>query len=175
MSVSEFALSTGLTVKALCFYDESTPTPAEMDEHIGYRRCSLTQLRRAGLICVLRTAGVGLDDIRTVLDAPGRRPALLDNHAEALRRRREVEDRALAVARNDAAPPGTRPAVRELEAGPQPEVGVAMPVPAGEAVESDTGDAFGAFMQAMAEADPVPRDSFGHPCNPPAAQPRACT
>lgn len=58
MTIGEFALSTGISAKALRFYDErGLLTPAEVDEHNGYRRYSAGQLKTATVIRVLRAAG----------------------------------------------------------------------------------------------------------------------
>ena len=44
ITIGEFALSTGVSVKALRFYDDrGLLTPAEVDPHSGYRRYSAAQ------------------------------------------------------------------------------------------------------------------------------------
>ena len=59
MSISVFAGSTGLSVKALRFYDErGLLRPAEVDPVTGYRSYSASQLRDARTIRVLRAAGM---------------------------------------------------------------------------------------------------------------------
>lgn len=58
ITIGEFALSTGVSVKALRFYDDrGLLTPAEVDPHSGYRRYSAAQMRTATTIRILRTAG----------------------------------------------------------------------------------------------------------------------
>lgn len=74
MTIGEFALSTGLSVKALRFYDErGLLAPADVDPHSGYRRYSAAQLRTATTIRILRTAGLSVEDVKTALDEPGLR------------------------------------------------------------------------------------------------------
>lgn len=47
ISIGEFALSTGLSVNALRFYDErGLLVPAEVDPHTGYRRDGRRRARR---------------------------------------------------------------------------------------------------------------------------------
>ena len=73
MTIGEFALCTGLSVKALRFYDErGLLTPADVDPYSGYRRYSASQLRTATTILILRTAGLGDEDVRTARDEPAR-------------------------------------------------------------------------------------------------------
>ena len=75
MTVGEFALATGLSVKALRFYDErGLLAPADVDAHSGYRRYEPGQIRTAAQIRVLRAAGLTVDDAAVVED---RLPALV--------------------------------------------------------------------------------------------------
>ena len=100
MTIGEFALCTGLSVKALRFYDErGLLTPADVDPYSGYRRYSASQLRTATTIRILRTAGLGVEDVRTALDEPDRLDELLRNHAADTARRRGLEDRAMELGR----------------------------------------------------------------------------
>ena len=117
MSIGEFALATGLSVKALRFYDDrALLAPVDVDPHSGYRRYAPSQVRAAVQIRVLRAAGLAVEDVKAVLEEPDRMPALLEEHAEALRRRRDLEDRALTLARAHAeGPDDGAPVVRELE------------------------------------------------------------
>ena len=71
MTVGEFALATGLSAKALRFYDErGLLAPADVDAHSGYRRYEPGQIRTAAQIRVLRAAGLTVDDVRSVLADP---------------------------------------------------------------------------------------------------------
>lgn len=100
MTIGEFALSTGLSVKALRFYDErGLLAPADVDPHSGYRRYSAAQLRTATTIRILRTAGLSVEDVKTALDEPDRLAELLQQHAAEMARRRDLEDRAMALGR----------------------------------------------------------------------------
>ena len=100
MSIGEFALATGLSAKALRFHDErGLLTPVDVDPHSGYRHYAPRQVRTAADIRVLRATGFTVEDVKAALADPGRLPALLDEHAETLRRRRDLEDQALEIAR----------------------------------------------------------------------------
>lgn len=98
ITIGEFALSTGVSVKALRFYDErGLLTPAEVDPHSGYRRYRAAQMRTAVTIRILRTAGLSVEDVKTALEEPDRLPDLLQGHAAELDRRRDLEDRAMTL------------------------------------------------------------------------------
>lgn len=127
MTIGEFALCTGLSVKALRFYDErGLLTPADVDPYSGYRRYSASQLRTATTIRILRTAGLGVEDVRTALDEPDRLDELLRNHAADTARRRSLEDRAMELGRGllknsgdgDGKANDTRIQFRTMEATP---------------------------------------------------------
>ncbi len=127
MTIGEFALCTGLSVKALRFYDErGLLTPADVDPYSGYRRYSASQLRTATTIRILRTAGLGVEDVRTALDEPDRLDELLRNHAADTARRRGLEDRAMELGRGllknggdgDGKANDTRIQFRTMEATP---------------------------------------------------------
>ncbi|MDX2342023.1 MerR family transcriptional regulator [Micrococcus sp. M4NT] len=63
MSIGEFALATGLSVKALRFYDDrALLAPVDVDPHSGYRRYAPSQVRAAVQIRVLRAAGLAVED-----------------------------------------------------------------------------------------------------------------
>lgn len=159
MSIGEFALATGLSVKALRFYDDrGLLAPVDVDPHSGYRRYAPAQVRPAAQIRVLRTAGLTVEDVRAALDAPDRLPALLAESVETLRRRRDLEDRALALADAQlAADPDAVPAGREREAPATAWVGVATEIEVGPNLDADTanGEAdeqFAALGRAVGEA-----------------------
>jgi DNA-binding transcriptional MerR regulator len=68
---AEFSAATGLSVKALCLYDErGLLVPARVDPITGYRRYTEDQITTAGRIALLRRAGIGLADIERFLAAP---------------------------------------------------------------------------------------------------------
>lgn len=98
MTIGEFALSTGISAKALRFYDErGLLTPAEVDEHNGYRRYSAGQLKTATVIRVLRAAGLSLEAVGEALAEPDRLDCLLEKHRRRLEEERDLQDRALAL------------------------------------------------------------------------------
>lgn len=169
MTVGEFALATGLSTKALRFYDErGLLAPADVDAHSGYRRYAPGQIRTAAQIRVLRAAGLTVDDVRSVLADPASLPARLEAHAAELRRRRDLEDRALALAAAGvyAAPdpdddgPARPGPVAERTVGPTPWAGVVQRVALDETGEEATAEranaAFAALFQALAEAGSAP-------------------
>lgn len=78
MTIGEFALHTGISVKALRFYDERGILPAaEVDPATGYRFYVAGQLRAATTIRVLRAAGMPLESVEQVLQEPDRAVDLL--------------------------------------------------------------------------------------------------
>ncbi len=98
MTIGEFALHSGLSVKALRSYDERALLPAaHIDPQSGYRHYRTDQLRDAVTIRVLRAAGMPLDLVGQALAEPDRLDALLDEHRRALAARRDLEDRGLAL------------------------------------------------------------------------------
>ncbi|AWF96955.1 MerR family transcriptional regulator [Clavibacter michiganensis] len=97
LPIGEFSLATSFPAPTLRHYhSESLLVPAEVDQDTGYRAYAFPQVHRALLITALRGAGIGLRDIRDVLDAPDLLPELLTRHHAALRARRLEEDAALA-------------------------------------------------------------------------------
>ncbi|MEZ7779188.1 MULTISPECIES: MerR family transcriptional regulator [Micrococcus] len=170
MTVGEFALATGLSAKALRFYDErSLLAPADVDAHSGYRRYAPAQIRTAAQIRVLRAAGVTVDDVRSVLADPASLPARLEAHAAELRRRRDLEDRGLALTAagvyatldpDDDGDPARPGPVAERTVGPTPWAGVVQRVALDEAGEEATTErvnaAFATLFQALAEAGSAP-------------------
>lgn len=170
MTVGEFALATGLSAKALRFYDErGLLAPADVDAHSGYRRYEPGQIRTAAQIRVLRAAGLTVDDVRSVLADPASLPARLEAHAAELRRRRDLEDRALALAAagvyaapdpDDDGGPACPGPVAERTVGPTPWAGVVQRVALDETGEEGTAEranaAFAMLFQALAEAGSAP-------------------
>ena len=98
MTIGEFALNTGLSVKALRFYDErGVLTPATVDPHNGYRSYSARQLRDASTVRVLRAAGVGVDRVAQALAEPDLIDSVLADRRREVAEQRAREDRALAL------------------------------------------------------------------------------
>ncbi|MFI6583881.1 MerR family transcriptional regulator [Embleya sp. NPDC050493] len=99
LGIGDFARATGLTVKALRWYDEQgVLVPADVDPHTRYRRYTVGQLEQAGLVRALRTAGVPLAAIRTAMREGGSPHEALRARREAVVTERAREDRALATA-----------------------------------------------------------------------------
>ncbi len=88
LTIGEFARATGLTAKALRLYDDlGLLTPADVDERTGYRRYTPDQVDRARLVARLRSAGVPLRRISTIVGLDDREAAA----AELLSYWRQVE------------------------------------------------------------------------------------
>ena len=68
MTTGEFSLHTGISIKALRFYDDrGILPPAEIDAATGYRFYAAGQLRAATTIRVLRASGMSLESAGLVL------------------------------------------------------------------------------------------------------------
>ncbi|TCP44789.1 DNA-binding transcriptional MerR regulator [Tamaricihabitans halophyticus] len=67
-SIGELARRTGLSVKTIRFYADAGIVPPTGRTAAGYRRYDITALSRLELVRTLRELGVGLADIRDVLD-----------------------------------------------------------------------------------------------------------
>ena len=88
LTIGEFAQATGLTAKALRLYDDlGLLAPADVDERTGYRRYTPDQVARARLVARLRSAGVPLRRIDTIVKLDDREAAA----AELLSYWRQVE------------------------------------------------------------------------------------
>lgn len=88
LTIGEFAQATGLTAKALRLYDDlGLLAPADVDERTGYRRYTPDQVDRARLVARLRSAGVPLRRIATIVGLDDREAAA----AELLSYWRQVE------------------------------------------------------------------------------------
>ncbi|MGW9205393.1 MerR family transcriptional regulator [Embleya sp. NPDC055664] len=99
LGIGDFARATGLTVKALRWYDEQgVLVPADVDPGTRYRRYSVGQLEQAGVVRALRAAGVPLAEVRIAVAAGGSPQQALHARREAVRVERAREDRALAAA-----------------------------------------------------------------------------
>ncbi|WP_144879359.1 MerR family transcriptional regulator [Micrococcus luteus] len=152
MSIGEFALATGLSVKALRFYAErGLLAPADVDPHSGYRSYAPGQVRTATRLRVLRAAGLSLEEVKAALAAPDRLSVLLEEHGQALRRRRDLEDRAMALAR-----PLTAPADDGAAAGGErtseatPWVGIVMEISLEDGEVAAADDQANAWFEKLA-------------------------
>jgi DNA-binding transcriptional MerR regulator len=98
--IGRFAFLTGLTRRALRFYDErGLLRPASVDDWTGYRFYSLEQLPAAELICSLRKTDMPLDEVKRALGGPESLDELLDRHEARLRERMAESREALALLR----------------------------------------------------------------------------
>ena len=150
--VGGLALAGGLPGKPRRFPDgRALPPPASVDPHPGYRRYAPGQVRTATRLRVLRTAGLSLEDIKAALAAPDRLSALLEEHGEALRRRRDLEDRAMALARALTAPADDgAAAVGERTAEATPWVGIVMEISLEDGEVAAADDQANAWFEELA-------------------------
>lgn len=99
MSIGEFAAMTGLSAKALRFYDEKDVLrPREVDDLTGYRRYGAGQVRQAATIRLLRDMGMPIAQVREVLTCPDRSERLVADFVDSVRRERARQDAAISTA-----------------------------------------------------------------------------
>lgn len=99
MRIGEFALQSGLTVKALRHYDEiGLLVPARVDPETRYRTYSGAQLRAAVMIQVLRSAEVPVETVCQALAEPDQVDALIARFRSSAFAARAAQDAALAQA-----------------------------------------------------------------------------
>lgn len=100
MNIGEFAALTGLTIRALRFYDEQgILTPAEVTPASRYRRYTAEQLPRAMKLAALRRADLPLPEVEQILDGQAvitdviatQRIRLEDEHTRQLTKLSELE------------------------------------------------------------------------------------
>ncbi|MYS85901.1 MerR family transcriptional regulator [Embleya scabrispora] len=144
LGIGDFARATGLTVKALRWYDEQgVLVPADVDPHTRYRRYTVGQLEQAGLVRALRAAGVPLAAIRGAMSDGGSAHEALRARREAVSVERAREDRALAAAERVLAGGGFDYDVRLRPTPPRAWVGVVeyVVLPAGAGAGADAATA----------------------------------
>lgn len=95
-SISQVAGMTGVTSRTLRHYGAVGLLPASRVAANGYRYYDQHALVRLQRILLLRELGLGLGDIRDVLDAPGGEIDALARHLDALHAERERIDRQIA-------------------------------------------------------------------------------
>lgn len=107
MKISELGRRHGLSRSTLLYYDRiGLLTPSARSE-AGYREYSEADEARLGRICTFRRAGLALEEIGRILDAPEgrvadalrRRLEELDGEMDALRRQQDVIARLLESGR----------------------------------------------------------------------------
>lgn len=165
MSIGQFAHASGLTVKGLRFYDETgLLEPREVDAHTGYRRYGAGQLRRAALIKVLRQMGMGLAQVRVIVDSPDRADAELTRFTEELQAARARQDAAIAAGTATLASYDEPVEVQSCTAPEQPWVGAVMDVDLAtvdlQAGAADYNAAFVSLVQALQAVGNPPVGSF---------------
>lgn len=161
MTIGQFAHASGLTPKALRFYDEKgLLTPHEVDQRSAYRRYATAQLRRAATIKVLRQMGMSLSQVREALDNPDRCGELVEHHRQQIAAQHAT--RVEAIAHGSAVLTSyDEPVDVQVRTAPaQPWVGAVMDVdPNSTDVEQDNqrcNTAFGRLAQALREAGNPP-------------------
>lgn len=160
MTIGEFSLHTGISVKALRFYDErGILPPAEVDPATGYRFYASGQLRAATTIRVLRSAGMSLESAGLVLEEPDRAADLLGSHQAQLQAEREVQDRAIGIGQEMLAESGEPTQVQTRQVGPTHWAAIATTI---RVEDDDTDDPdwadsrFQMLQAALAQADNPP-------------------
>lgn len=168
MTIGEFAAMTGLTTKALRFYDEKGLLhPHEVDQFTGYRRYGVGQVRRAATIRLLRDMDMPVAQVREAVESPDRCGEVVARFGEAVRTQRRRQDEAMAVAGRLLRAYEEPGEVRVTHRPPQHWVGIASDVdltsldPADEtaidaanaAAGEHTSALFGALAQRQIETD----------------------
>ncbi|WP_438487022.1 MerR family transcriptional regulator [Streptomyces sp. S186] len=111
LGIGAFARRVGLTPSALRFYDDcGVLRPDRVDAATGYRRYGAGQVARAVRLRQLRSAGLPLVDVETVLD--GSEDAARDVLRAHLERTRRAADEARAVVEGFLGEAAARPADR---------------------------------------------------------------
>ncbi|WP_433287448.1 MerR family transcriptional regulator [Micromonospora sp. CA-244673] len=165
MPIGVFARATRLSVRALRNYDRlGLLVPARVDPDTGYRRYSVDQFPRAGLVRRLRELEVPLPEIAEILaaDTPEQARAVIERHRDRVAARAarldEIAGRLDAV----LAEPGRVPGwlhVYERWRPAQPTAGVLVRTPSGglaDALASGFARLFaGLAAQGIAPAGPA--------------------
>lgn len=84
MTIGQLAARTGLSVRTLRFYADVGVVPEAARTESGYRLFGPDAVARARLVRTLRALGVGLDDIKRVLNAKASLDDVAAAHARAL-------------------------------------------------------------------------------------------
>ncbi|RKR76214.1 MerR family transcriptional regulator [Frondihabitans australicus] len=94
--IQEVARIAGVSSRTLRHYDQVGLLPALRSERNGYRVYDDASLGRLQRILLLRDLGVGLDEVRRILEHPGDRVSALETHRSLLEGERERLDRMIA-------------------------------------------------------------------------------
>jgi DNA-binding transcriptional MerR regulator len=88
LGIGQLARLSGLTVKALRYYDRTgLLRPAVVDQATGFRWYRHDQVPAASRIAELRSVDLPVDDVRRCLDDPAAEPAILQRHRRRLESR----------------------------------------------------------------------------------------
>lgn len=98
LSISDFSLMTELPVQTLRYYHQQGLLVPAVIKESGYRGYTFDQTHQAFLILALRRASMSIEEIKSVLNAPGTLSQSLASHQEALTQKRAAEDQAIAQA-----------------------------------------------------------------------------
>lgn len=157
MSIGDFAALSGLSIRALRFYDEQgVLVPAEVDEWSRYRRYSADQLVPAIRLNALRHAGIPLPEAARALTSPADTDDVIAAYRKQIAEERAKQDASLAVL--DALWPdasGTA-TVEERPAEPCHWAGVVLTVGTDDADDDRGNQAFAAAWQSLTAAGNPP-------------------
>lgn len=99
IGIGEFSRSTGVPIATLRYYDDiGILRPERVDEFSGYRFYAAAQMRQAGLLRVMRAAGIKLEDVGRILDDREEFVKVRDERRREVALQREIEDWALDAA-----------------------------------------------------------------------------
>lgn len=84
MTIGQLAARTGLSVRTLRFYADAGVLPETARSESGYRLFDSDAVLRARLVRTLRDLGVGLDDVRRVLETQTSLAEVAGRHAQAI-------------------------------------------------------------------------------------------
>lgn len=161
MTIGQFAHASGLTPKALRFYDEKgLLTPYEVDQHSAYRRYAPAQLRRAATIKVMRQMGMSLGQVREALDNPDRCTELVEKHRERVAAQHAVQMAAITHGSAVLASYDQPVNVHVRTAGAQSWVGAVMDIDPGNTDPEQYNTAFARLARGLQEAGNPPVGPF---------------
>lgn len=151
MTIGEFAQTTGLTVKALRFYDEKgLLAPAETDPSTGYRRYETQQVKRGAIISVLRSMGLPLAQVECCLAAPDQQHEVLNRYRQEVLLERERQDRIWGEGQTVLDQYEEERALLERPAAALPWAGVVCPLPASDE-DTTAEERFDRFVTSLTE------------------------
>lgn len=182
MSIGEFAAMTGLSAKALRFYDEKDVLrPREVDEVTGYRRYGAGQVRQAATIRLLRDMGMPIAQVREVLTCPDRSERLVADFVDSVHRERARQDAAISTAERTLSAYDEPVEVTVRTRPPQHWIGVVAPLDPmtvdpedadeAEAATQACNEQFGALYLALQERGLTPDGPFWTAMGPGADRP----